>query len=302
MEYKPLGKTGEKLPAIGIGTWKMLSGATDITAIRNAVAQGMTLVDTAEMYGNEEMVGHAIKGLDVFLATKVSPHNFKYDDVIKACNASLQRLGVKQIDLYQLHWPNHSVPIGETMRAMEKLKKDGKIRHIGVSNFDVGEFEEAQAALKNDDIVSNQVEYSILVRDVESELLGYCKKNKVTVIAYSPLARGALFDKRYQKLAESLKKIGSKHGKTASQVALNWLIAKENVIAIPKASTEQHIIENAGAAGWKLSADDMSEINTFLSGIRKRPLASVFTPIIKHSGFWSKRMTSRNQNRNKYQS
>ena len=292
MEYKQLGNTKERIPEIGIGTWKMLSGASDIEAIRMAIEHGSTLVDTAEMYGNEEIVGEAIKGAKyVFIATKVSPHNFHYDDVIKACDASLKKLGVKQIDLYQLHWPNHSIPISETMRAMEQLKEEGKIRYIGVSNFEVREFEEAQAALKNSEIVSNQVEYSILVRDIEKDILGFCKKNRVTIIAYSPFARGVLFNRKYEPLFAKLSAIGENHDKTASQAALNWLIEKEGVVAIPKASDKHHAIENADASGWHMTPMEISELNHFLSKIRKRTMASVFTPVIKHSGFWSRRMT-----------
>ncbi len=292
MEYKQLGNTDEKVAAIGIGTWHMLDEKRDIATIRVSIEHGTTFVDTAEIYGNEELVGKAIKGFsNVFLATKVSPHNFHYDDVIKACDSSLRRLGVKQIDLYQLHWPNTAIPISETMRAMEKLKNEGKIRHIGVSNFDVKEFEEAQAALKNSDIVSNQVEYSILVRDVEADFLDYAKKNKITIIAYSPFARGAFFSGKYNAFVNVLADIGKKHEKSAAQVALNWLIAKNNVIAIPKASDPKHAIENAEAAGWKLTQDEISLINDFLSDIKKRPMTSVFKPIIKrHSGFLSKQL------------
>lgn len=299
MEYTELGRTGEKIPLIGIGTWKMLNGYTDIEAIRVGIRQGMNLVDTAEMYGNEAMVGEAIKGMEnVFVATKVSPHNFRFDDVMRACNTSLSKLGVKQIDLYQLHWPNHSVPITETMRAMEQLKKDGKIRHIGVSNFDVKELEEAQHALKNDEIVSNQVEYSILVRDVEKNLLSHCMKNKITVIAYSPLARGAIFSKKYDGLRKVLATIGENHDKSVAQVALNWLVSRENIIAIPKASDKRHAIENAEAVGWNLTKEEMSEINSFLSRVKKRPLTSVFTPLIKRSGFWSRRMAQKERHNN----
>ena len=292
MEYRVLGKTGEKVPVIGIGTWKMVESQANVDAIRTGIKHGTTLVDTAEMYGNEAMVGEAIKGMgDVFVATKVAPHNFRYNDVIRACEASIGRLGVKQIDLYQLHWPNHSVPIAETMRAMEQLKKDGKIRHIGVSNFDVKELEEAQYALKSDEIVSNQVEYSILVRGVERDLIGYCKKNSVTVIAYSPLARGAIFSKKYEQLRAMLAKLGENHEKSAAQVALNWLVSKENVMAIPKASDKRHAIENAEASGWSLTKGEMAEINSFLSRVKRRSMTWAFTPVIKRSGFWSRRMT-----------
>ncbi len=297
MEYKYLGNTKEKVPVLGVGTWKMLGNEkNDIDTIRYAIGRGMALVDTAEMYGNEIMVGQAIRGFEnVFIATKVAPHNFRYNDVINACNQSLKKLGVKQIDLYQLHWPNHSVPIKETMGALEQLKKDGKIRHIGVSNFDVREFEEAQASMKNSEIVSNQVEYSILTRDVEKDMIEYSRKNNITLIAYSPLASGALFSAKYQNLAIMLSSIGKKHGKTMAQVALNWLIINEHVIAIPKASSKAHVDENMDAIGWKLTKSEISEIDHFLSNIRKRPLSSIFTPIIKRNGFWSKYVMKRNE-------
>ncbi len=298
MEYKQLGTTDEKVPEIGIGTWKMLNGASDIEAIRAAIEHGSSLVDTAEMYGNEEMVGEAIKGQEnVFIATKVSPHNFRYDDVIRSCNASIRKLGVKQIDMYQLHWPNHSIPIAETMRAMEQLKKDGKIRHIGVSNFDVKELKEAQGALKSGEIVCNQVEYSILVRDIEEELMDFCTREKITIMAYSPLARGAIFSKKYEQLKAKLESIGEDHGKSAAQVALNWLVSKKQVVAIPKASDRHHAIENAEASGWRFTEEEISEINNFLFNVRKRPITSVFTPIIKHSGFWSRHMQNRKRDK-----
>ena len=146
MMLRRLGGTSENIPELGIGTWKMGSSPeTEIAAIRKAISLKMGLVDTAEMYGNERMVGRAIEGQKgLFIATKVSPHHFRHDDVIRACRESLSKLGVKAIDLYQLHWPNHSVPIRETMRAMEDLVDAGKIRHIGVSNFSIREFQEAQ--------------------------------------------------------------------------------------------------------------------------------------------------------------
>lgn len=294
MGYKQLGTTSEKIPEIGIGTWKMLNEATDVEAIRAAIEHGSSLVDTAEMYGNEELVGEAIRGQEnVFIATKVSPHNFRYDDVIRSCDASIRKLGVKQIDLYQLHWPNHSIPIAETMRAMEQLKRDGKIRHIGVSNFDVKELKEAQGSLKSGEIVCNQVEYSILVRDIERGLMDFCKRERITIMAYSPLARGAIFSKKYEQLRVKLESIGENHDKSAAQVALNWLISKPQVVAIPKASSIHHAIENAEAAGWRITPEELSEINRFLSSVRKRPITSIFTPVIKHNGFWSRHMQNK---------
>jgi diketogulonate reductase-like aldo/keto reductase len=225
----------------------------------------MNFIDTAEMYGaghSEELIGEAIKGIreKVFIATKVLPTNFRYEDVIKACERSLLRLKTSYIDLYQLHWPNPSIPIKETMRAMEKLVNEGKIRYIGISNFSVEETIEAMNALSKYEIVSNQVEYSLLVRDIEKDLLDFCRKNKITVIAYSPLARGELLKGKYY---EFLSKIGKKYNKTAAQVALNWLIIKENVVAIPKAFSKAKIVENMGAYGWKLSDEDLKAIDEF---------------------------------------
>jgi diketogulonate reductase-like aldo/keto reductase len=273
IEYKELGKTGEKIPALGLGTWGIggfsypdySNDELAIEIIRFAVEIGMNFIDTAEMYGaghSEELIGEAIKGIreKVFIATKVLPTNFRYEDVIKACERSLRRLKTSYIDLYQLHWPNPSIPIKETMRAMEKLVNEGKIRYIGISNFSVEETIEAMNALSKYEIVSNQVEYSLLVRDIEKDLLDFCRKNKITVIAYSPLARGELLKGKYY---EFLSKIGKKYNKTAAQVALNWLIIKENVVAIPKAFSKAKIVENMGAYGWKLSNEDLKAIDEF---------------------------------------
>lgn len=284
MDYTTLGNTGEKLSEIGLGTWKLgASPESEADALGAGLDQGVNFIDTAEVYGTEPMVARAIehrKG--IFVATKVSPTHFHYDDVIRACDASIKRLGIRAIDLYQLHWPNASVPIAETMRAMEKLVDDGKIRYIGVSNFSVKEMREAQSALKRNEIVSNQVEYSVLVRDPESGLLDHCKKERVSVIAYSPLARGHVFDQKYARLNELMSGIGRRHGKTATQVAINWLISKGsgrgNVIPIPKAARKEHALELVGACGWRLSPDDMRSLDSFLSRYRRTALASIAKP------------------------
>jgi len=273
IEYKELGKTGEKIPALGLGTWGIGGFSFPdysydqlaIEVIRFAVEIGMNFIDTAEMYGSghsEELIGEAIKGIrdKVFIATKVLPTNFRYEDVIKACERSLKRLKTSYIDLYQLHWPNTSIPIRETMKAMERLVDEGKIRYIGISNFSVEETVEAMNSLSKYEIVSNQVEYSLLVRDIERDLLPFCNKNKITVIAYSPLARGELLKGKYY---DFLLKIGKKYGKTPAQVALNWLIIQENVVAIPKALSKEKILENMGAYGWKLNEEDLKKIDEF---------------------------------------
>lgn len=264
MRFKELGKTGEKIPVIGLGTWKMgINPKVELESIKLALRKGIRFIDTAEMYGTESLVGQAIRDEEnVFVATKVSPNHFHYQDVINACNASLKRLGIKTIDLYQLHWPNTSIPIGETMRAMEKLVEEGKIRYIGISNFSVEQTVEAQGALKKNEIVSNQVEYSLLSRNIERDLIPFCDREKITIIAYSPFARGHLFGK--SKLIDILERIAAKHKKTPAQVSLNWLIAKKSVVAIPKASDKKHVEENAGAADWSLEREDLEKINNSL--------------------------------------
>ncbi len=265
MQYVELGKTGEKVSRVGLGTWKLgRDEKQEIRALRAGMQAGINFIDTAEMYGTEELVGRVIAGQDgFFIATKVTPTHFRYEQVIKACDASLKRLGTRSIDLYQLHWPNSGIPIEETMRAMEKLVHDGKIRHIGVSNFSLGELKEAQEAMKSNEIVSDQVEYSLFVRDVEKELLPYCRKERISLIAYSPLARGRLFAKSSTKLRQFLAEIGAAHKKTATQVALNWLMLK-GAIPIPKASSKEHVLELAGSSGWSLSQREVSSIDSFL--------------------------------------
>lgn len=286
VRLKPLGNTGEMIPELGIGTWKMGGSPQDeIDAIKKSIALKMGFVDTAEMYGNERMVGEAIEGEKaVFLATKVSPHHFKHDDVIKACKESIAKLGVKTIDLYQLHWPSGSIPIKETMSAMEELVDMGLIRHIGISNYSAEETKAAQEAMKKYEIVSNQVEYSLLVRDIETDgIMDYCKKNRITVIAYTPLARGAIFDGSQPLLSDVVNKIGKDHSKTPAQIALNWVIAHDNVVAIPKTSSPVRVEENAGASGWQMHSDEMKMLED--ASIAKKSRVSEMKPFKSSIGF-----------------
>ena len=288
MEYKRLGNTKIEIAELGIGTWKL--GADREAAyrsIRAGIDHGMRFVDTAEMYQNEDIVGNAIRGHDVFLATKVSPHHFHYDDVIKACKESIKRLKVKKIDLYQLHWPNHRVDIGETMKAMEKLCSEGLIDNIGVSNFSVEELVEAQAAMSHNAIVSNQVEYSIMSRRIEHDgLLEFCKKEHVTIIAYSPLARGEVFD-RTSLVGRIVEEMAKAYKKTVAQVALNYLIRQDGVVAIPKAENEAHIVEDAGASGWKLKDEDVAKIRKAVGDKDVRLAGDVAQKILKSTGAWA---------------
>ncbi len=263
MEFVKLGKTDEKLPALGMGTWKLgADRKAGISILREGIRQGMAFVDTAEMYGNEEIVGEALQGEEkVFVATKVSPQHFRHEEVIKACEGSLRKLRVKQIDLYQLHWPNKNVAIQETMGAMEHLLDEGKIRHIGVSNFSLMDLKEAQSAMRRYEIVSNQVEYSVLSRMPEEALSQYCRAQGITLIAYSPLGQGSLYSEENEGFLSVLAEIGARYGKSASQVALNWLISKGNVSAIPKTENPEHLMENLGAIGWTLSSADTERLD-----------------------------------------
>ena len=167
---------------------------------------------------------------------------------------------MKQIDLYQLHWPNPRVPISETMKAMEKLVRDGLVRYVGVSNFSVEQMREAQESMSRESIVSNQVEYSLLERSVEEEILPYCRKEKITVIAYSPLAQGGIPKGKGGPFLV-LDELASTLGKTKNQVALNWLLHDPSVVVIPKAGRREHVRENAEVAGWKLSQTQYEQLS-----------------------------------------
>jgi diketogulonate reductase-like aldo/keto reductase len=250
---RELANSGVRLPEIGFGTWNYHGG---VQPLRAAIECGACLIDTAESYGTEEIVGEAIKGRrhQVFLATKVLPQNFRRRDLIAAAEKSLRRLGTDHIDLYQLHWPNLTIPVEEPMRGMEDLVDAGKVRFIGVSNFSVRDLVNAQAALSRQRIAANQVRYSLIERTIEGGLLEYCQKSGITVIAYSPLAIGF----RNIVVADPervLRRVAQASAKSEVQVALNWCISKENVIAIPKASTVAHVLEDVGASGWRLQPD-----------------------------------------------
>lgn len=269
MELKELGKSGVKIPVLGLGTWGMgglttRSGARDdeaVEALRLGLDLEMSFIDTAEMYGHghsEEVVAKAVKDRrrDVFIASKVSAEHLSYDGVLKACGSSLKRLQTDHVDLYQVHWPNSRIPIGETMKAMERLVQEGKVRYVGVSNFSVRQTREAQEALSTIDLASNQVEYSLLDRSIEDDLLPYCEKERITIIAYSPIAKGEISRGGRGERWRVLDKIASKYGKTRIQTALNWLIVKKPVVAIPKAASLDHVRENVGAVGWRLNPED----------------------------------------------
>jgi diketogulonate reductase-like aldo/keto reductase len=281
MWTRKLGCTGAQVPVIGQGTWMIEGDAAKerraIDALRLGLDLGMSHIDTAEMYGNgraEELVGEAIAGRreQVFLASKVLPQNASYDGTIAACERSLRRLRTTWLDLYMLHWPgNH--PIRETMRAMEKLVTAGKIRYIGVSNFDVDELQEAGSALNSGRIACNQVLYHLKERGIERRLMPYCSKQEIAVVAYSPFGQRA-FPGANTAGGRVLATIGERHHRTPRQVALAFVTRDPNVVTIPKTSHPDRVRENAGGAGWKLTDEDLAEINrAFPAPTHDSPLA-----------------------------
>jgi diketogulonate reductase-like aldo/keto reductase len=233
--------------------------ARAIEALRLGIDLGMPLIDTAEMYGNgraEEIVGRAIQGRShagLFIVSKVLPSNASYDGTRKACEHSLKRLGIDRLDLYLLHWPG-SHPIGETMRGLESLVRDGMTRLIGVSNFDAGELADAVRALRNEPLAVNQVLYHLGDRGIERRLIPYCREQGIVVMGYSPFGHTGFRQGRV--LAE----VAARNGKTVRQIVLNFL-TRDGVFAIPKSGNPQHVRENAGGQGWRLSNDDITTID-----------------------------------------
>ena len=263
MEYRELGRTGHMVPEIGLGTWKYTGGPEPLRA---GINLGANLIDTAEMYKTEDAVGNAIKGCrdKVFLATKVLGSNLRRDALLRSADKSLRLLNDDVIDLYQIHWSNPSVPIAETMSAMETLVDRGMVRYIGVSNFSVLEMKEAQHAMTHNPLVSNQVLYNLKHRQIERELIPYCVKNNVTIIAYTPLADGSLsVNSRFRSSQGelTLKRVSQEVKKTPAQVALNWCLSRPNVIVIPKSNSVERTIENCQASGWSLSSNQVQSLD-----------------------------------------
>ncbi len=269
------GSTPFTVPVIGQGTWNVpLRGAARdeaIASIRRGVDLGMVHVDTAEMYGDggvESLVGEAIAGLpreQLFIVSKVLPSHGSYDGTIKACHASMKRMGVAYLDCYLLHWRG-SFPLGDTMRALEKLVANGDIRTLGVSNFDVDDLREAQAALEREKIACNQVLYHLGERTIEAHELPYAQKAGIATVAYTPFGRG---DWHGTPGAKELDRIAKAHGVGAHAVILAFLTREDLTFAIPKAAKGTHVAENAAAGSVRLSAADIAAIDAAFP-IRKR--------------------------------
>lgn len=269
-------RTGEKLPVLGAGTWNMGENAAraddEVEVLKLALNLGLTLIDTAEMYGAgraEKIVGRAVAGRrdEAFIVTKLYPHNATFEGTMAACERSLERLATDHIDLYLLHWRG-SPPLAETVEAFERLRELGKIRHWGVSNFDNDDMEELLALPAGRNCAANQVLYNLSQRGIEWQLLPDCRQRAIAIMAYSPLAQGPLA--RHRALAP----IARKHGVTPATVALAWTIRATGVIAIPKTSDPERMRENAAAGDLILDRDDLASLDrAFPPPSRRHPLA-----------------------------
>ncbi|MFI0465654.1 aldo/keto reductase [Saccharopolyspora sp. 5N102] len=254
---------GQELPVLGQGTWGMgerrAQRAAEVAALRRGLDLGLGLIDTAEMYGSggaEEVVGAAIAGRrdEVFLVSKVYPHNAGRRDAVAACERSLRRLGTDHLDLYLLHWRG-STPLAETLDAFEQLRADGKVRHFGVSNFGPGDMSELFESELGRRSATNQVLYNLTRRGIELDLLPWCREQGLPVMAYSPIEQGRLLGE------PALRRVAERHSVTPAQVAIAWVLAQDGVCAIPKAATVAHVEQNRAALDIELSAADLAELD-----------------------------------------
>lgn len=254
---------GMEAPALGLGTWRMGERAgqraQEVKALQHGIDLGLTLIDTAEMYGEggaEEVVGEAIAGRrdGLFLVSKVYPHNASRRGAIAACERSLTRLGVETIDLYLLHWRG-GIPLAETVEAFEQLKSEGKIAAWGVSNFDASDMAELWGLDGDDACATNQVLYHLGERGIEWELIPRCRERRTPIMAYSPLGQGEVL------LEPAVESIAEKHGVAPATVALAWVLRQEGMIAIPKAANLEHVKANAAALGLALDAADLEALD-----------------------------------------
>jgi diketogulonate reductase-like aldo/keto reductase len=254
---------GEKVPALGQGTWymgdKRANRAEEIASLQLGLDLGLTLIDTAEMYGEgkaEELVGEALAGRRdrAFVVSKVYPHNASRKGAVAACERSLKRLGTDRLDLYLLHWRG-SIPFAETLEAFTALKQAGKIRHYGVSNLDLSDMEELWEASGGEGVQTNQLLYNLTRRGIEFDLLPWQRSHRMPVMAYSPVEQARLLRQ------PALAGFAREHGMTPAQAALAWLLHKDDVIAIPKAGRRAHVEENAAALGITLTDAQLRELD-----------------------------------------
>jgi diketogulonate reductase-like aldo/keto reductase len=256
--------SGEDVPVLGQGTWHMAEQPRrredEINALRTGLDLGLSLIDTAEMYADgaaEELVAEAIAGrrIEVFLVTKVLPTHATRRGTVAACEASLRRLKTDRIDLYLLHWRGDT-PLDETVEAFEGLVRSGKIRHWGVSNFDVDDMAELIDLPGGAGVATDQVLYNLRRRGIEVDLLPWCRQHRVPIMAYSPMDEGRLLRRQ-----RALDGVARRHGVTPAQVALAWVVRQPAVIAIPKAGTPDHVRENRAALDLRLTKEDLAELD-----------------------------------------
>ncbi len=301
LEMRRLGKTDVRVNAIGLGTWAW--GAKRIWSYgrthdradvdqtwQRAVELGQTFLDTAMIYGigeSERIIGDLLRTTEeeMFIATKYFPLHLNPRSIRGAARASLRRLGVREIDLYQVHWPNPLLSLKATMREMERLVSEGMIRHIGVSNFNVSQLDAARSYLSREDVVSNQIHYSLIRRKPERDgMVDYAKREGVTIIAYSPIAQGILTGKyvpgdrpggmrrvmprfsnrnlrRVRPLLDVMDQVGRPGGRTMAQVSLAWLLKDPNVVVIPGAKNVAQLEENMGGNGWRIPPEGLEAID-----------------------------------------
>lgn len=262
---------GRTIPKIGFGTWSIGGGTSadhskdrqSLMALRSALEMGYRHFDTAEMYASghsEELLGQAVRESDIsraelFITTKVSASHLRYDGVLHACENSLRNLGMDYLDLYLIHWPSRGIPLNETFKALNQLLREGRVRHIGVSNFDVRLLEQAQAESEAP-VFTDQVPYSLADRSyVRNGVLEYCQGNDILLTAYSPIEEGRL------RVSHTLQAIADAHSATPYQIALAWLIYQPRVITIPMSFNPEHISENFAAADIELSKDEIEQLN-----------------------------------------
>ncbi|WP_030904866.1 aldo/keto reductase [Streptomyces sp. NRRL F-5126] len=264
--------SGERVPALGQGTWRMAGDparrAEEIAALRRGVDLGLTLIDTAEMYGHgasEELVGEAVRGRreDVYLVSKVLPSHADRKGTVDACHASLRRLGTDRIDLYLLHWRG-DVPLHETVEALDARVSEGSVGAWGVSNLDVDDLADLPGGAVP---ATDQVLYNLTRRGPEYDLLPRCRELGVPIMAYSPVEQGRLLGHR------TIAAVAAAHGKSPAQVALAWVLRRGDVIAIPKASTAAHVEDNRAALDLRLTDEDLAALDrAFPPPAGKQPL------------------------------
>lgn len=267
--------SGEQVPALGQGTWYLGENrgtrAEEIATLRLGLDLGLTLIDTAEMYGEglaEELVGEAIEGRrdEVFLVSKVYPHNASRQGAVAACERSLRRLKTDRLDLYLLHWRG-SIPLEETLEAFAALTRTGKIRYWGVSNFDVDDMEEITSLRRGSSVATDQVLYNLTRRGVEYDLFPWCRERNIPIMGYSPIEQGRMLQDR------ALRAVAERCEATTAQVALAWLLKHDSLIVIPRSGKTEHVRENRAALDLKLTGQDLAELDrAFPPPTEARPL------------------------------